>query len=351
MFSMLVGAMVVTLLLAGQAGGSEPELVWPDKQWAWREPGALGLSAEKLDALRDLVGGRGCVVRHGYMVYAWGDQSKSGDVASAMKPVLSTLMLMAVQEGRIESVDEPVAKWEPRLRELNGGKDAGITWRHLASQTSGYGLVERPGDAYAYNDFALALYHDVLIEKVYRKPRNDVLRERLGEVLGFEDTYSFEAFGGKDRPGRMAVSVRDFARFGLMYLRGGRWREKQVLKAELVRVAVSSPVRAELPLTSGREAAMLAGQRTIGGTRNITALGPGWYSFNWWINGRDREGKRLFEELPEGAYVASGHGGKRELYVVPEWDLVVVWNDANVKDHDGPGVPGAARLMHDAVQQ
>jgi len=45
------------------------------------------MSPEKLDALRDLVGGRGCVVRHGFMVYSWGDQSKSSDVASAMKPV------------------------------------------------------------------------------------------------------------------------------------------------------------------------------------------------------------------------------------------------------------------------
>jgi CubicO group peptidase (beta-lactamase class C family) len=351
MSSMFVGgAMLVSLLLVCQAGGSEPELVWPGKEWAWREPEASGLSAEKLDALRDLVGGRGCVVRHGYMVHSWGDQAKSGDVASAMKPVLSTLMLMAVQEGRIGSVDEAVAKWEPRLRELNGGKDGGITWRHLASQTSGYGLVERPGEAYSYNDFALALYHDVLIEKVYRKHRNEVLRERLGEVLEFEDEYSFEAFGAKDRPGRLAVSVRDFARFGLMHLRGGRWREKQVLKPELVKLAISSPVPAEMPLTSGREAAMLPGQRTIGGTRNITPLGPGWYSFNWWVNGKDKEGKQPFEALPEGAYVASGHGGKRELYVIPEWDLIV-WNDARLGDHDGPGVPGAARLLREAVRR
>jgi len=53
------------------------------------------MSQEKLDALRDLVGGRGCVVRHGFMVYSWGDQSKSSDVASVMKPVISTLLLMA----------------------------------------------------------------------------------------------------------------------------------------------------------------------------------------------------------------------------------------------------------------
>ena len=30
----------------------------------------------RLDPLRDFVGGRGCVVRRGYMVYSWGDVSK-----------------------------------------------------------------------------------------------------------------------------------------------------------------------------------------------------------------------------------------------------------------------------------
>jgi len=100
---------------------------YPAQHWATRAPEQAGMSPEKLDALRDLVGGRGCVARHGFMVYSWGDQSKSSDVASAMKPVLSTLLLMAVQEGRLKSVEEPVAEFDPRLKTLNNGKDAGIT--------------------------------------------------------------------------------------------------------------------------------------------------------------------------------------------------------------------------------
>ena len=349
MLRFCIGTVFVALLFASPARADDA-LAWPEKQWTWREPQDVGLSPKELDALRDLVGGRGCVVRHGCMVYSWGDQSKSGDVASAMKPVLSTLMLMAVQDGRIESVDEPLAKWEPRLRELNDGKDAAITWRHLASQTSGYGLAERPGEAYSYNDFAVALYHDVLIDEVYRQPRNEVLRERLADVLGFEDHYSFEAFGPDDRPGRLALSVRDFARFGLMCLRNGRWRDRKVLRPDLVKLAVSSPVPAQLPLTGGKEAPMLPGQRTIGGTRNITPLGPGQYSFNWWINAKDKSGRMLFHELPPDTYVASGHGGRREMYVIPSQDLIVVWNDAKVDDHDGPGVPGAAALARDALR-
>src|SRR5437870_2938502 len=114
--------------------------VYPATDWEKRTPEEAGLSAEKLRALADLVGGRGCVVREGYLVHTWGDPAKSGDIASAVKPIISTLLLLAVQQGKLASVDAKVADFEPRLRGLNRGKDAAITWRHLASQTSGYGL-------------------------------------------------------------------------------------------------------------------------------------------------------------------------------------------------------------------
>src|SRR5262245_54574676 len=134
----------------------------PGVHWESRSPDQAGLAAEKLAQLAAHVGGRGCVVRDGFMVFLWGDAAKSGDVASAFKPVLSALLLMAVNEGRLPGVDARLSLVEPRLADLNGGKDAAITWRHLASQLSGYGLVEKPGEAYSYNDYALTLYYDTL---------------------------------------------------------------------------------------------------------------------------------------------------------------------------------------------
>ena len=58
------------------------------------------------------------------------------------------------------TVDGNEPRLEPRLKALNNGKDASMAWRHLASQMSGYGWSEPPGQAYAYNDYALALYYD-----------------------------------------------------------------------------------------------------------------------------------------------------------------------------------------------
>ena len=36
--------------------------------------------------------------------------------------------------------------------------------------------------------------------------------------------------------------MRDLARFGLLYLRGGRWKDRQVLEPDLARLALGSPV-------------------------------------------------------------------------------------------------------------
>src|SRR5215831_19030604 len=97
--------------------------------------------------------------------------------------------------------------------------------------------------------------------KVYQRDGTRVLKEQLGDLLDFQDRYTFEAFGPKDRPGRLALSVRDLARFGLLYLRGGRWKDREVLKPELLRMALSSPVPASLPRTLGKNADMLPRQR------------------------------------------------------------------------------------------
>src|SRR6516225_3067629 len=105
--------------LPGRALADAPRdktaLVYPGAAWEARTPEKVGLDRAKLDALAKHVGGRGCVVRHGCLAYTWGDVSKTGDIASVFKPVLTTLLLLSIQEGKLKSVDERVADFEPRL--------------------------------------------------------------------------------------------------------------------------------------------------------------------------------------------------------------------------------------------
>jgi hypothetical protein len=193
------------------------------------------------------------------------------------------------------------------------------------------------------------------MQKVFQEDGTKVLKSRLADLLQFQDKYTFEAFGPKDRPGRLAVSVRDFARFGLLYLRGGKWKDQQVVKPELLKLALDSRVPADLPVSMGKDAAMLPGQRTLGGNKSITKIGPGFYSFNWWLNRTDKEGRRLYADTPADTFVANGHGGKRMLWVIPSLDVVVCWNDAAMPDQDPhPGqrdsmANRAVRLIHEAV--
>jgi CubicO group peptidase (beta-lactamase class C family) len=306
-------------------------------------PEDVGLAAGRLKAFSDYAGGFGCVVRHGYMVYTWGDPSRRMDVASAAKPVYAHFLFKAVEDGRVAGVDEAVATWEPRLKLINkdlGYKDSRITWRHMANQISCYGLVEEPGTAYAYNDWQMALLWDTLFTKVYGAAYAtvdaQVLHPLLTDLIGCQDNPTFLAFGVNDRPGRLAISPRDFARFGLLYLRGGRWGDLQLISPEQARIAVTDPVPNSIPRAGNVAAPMIPGQRTIGSQviPDNQSDHMGSHSWLWWTNGEDRTGLRHWSHAPVDTYGCFGHGGRRAMAVLPGLDLIVSWNDTRIDGRD-----------------
>ncbi len=312
---------------------------YPGAEWEIRTPEQVGLNTSGLKRLQTALGGRGCVVREGCMAYSWGEISRPADVASAVKPVFTHLLLHALADGKISELDQPVDRFEPRLVQLNshlGHKDRGITWRMLACQTAAYGVREQPGTAFDYSDYNMALFADTLLGRVYQCPWSQVdeqvLYPLLANPLACQDRLTLCAFGTEDRPGRLAISVRDFARFGLLYLRGGQWQDRQLVPCWLIQRVLHGAVDPTLPRTRGEEAEMLPSQRTLGGGRNQTAH-HGSYSFAWWVNGLDARGRRLWPDAPHDTFAALGHGGRRALAAIPSLDLVLSWNDGNV---DGP---------------
>lgn len=304
----------------------------PGKTWETAKPSEVGLNESKLRSFQEFVGGDGCVARRGMLATTWGNAAKPYDVASACKPWYTHFLLVAIEEGLVPSVDSPVVDVEPRLAGLNPSlnhKDKGITWRHLACQTSCYGVSEPPGKAYDYSDFNMALFFDTLTEKVYRTPRElvdeKILAARLTRILDCEDKPTFMGA----RPGRLKISCRDFARLGVLYLRRGDWNGRRVLDADRVAFALSQPVGAEIPRTKNKRSEMIDGQRSIGGGSNQTEH-YGSYSFAWWINGVDRHGGRMWPSAPVDTFAALGHAGKRALVIIPSRDLVVVWNNTEI---------------------
>ncbi|UCG48298.1 MAG: serine hydrolase [Phycisphaerales bacterium] len=347
--------LVAVFLLSGPAGGiaGRQELVYPGRKWATRSPEQAGLDAGKLKELSAYAGGFGCVVRGGYMVYTWGDAGRRMDVASAVKPLYTHFLLKAVEEGRLASIDRPVCEVEPALRSLNkrlGYKDLAITWRHLCNQVSCYGVEERPGEAFDYSDYNMALLFDSLFLKLYgttwERVDEEVLHPKLTDPLQCEDDPTFMAFGTGNRPGRLAMSPRDFARFGLLYLRKGMWKGSRLISAEHVKMAVTRPLPTSIPRTKGKSAEMIAGQRSIGGGNNQCDH-AGSYSNAWWVNGIGRDGKRNWPDAPADVYGCFGHGDIRVMVVMPGLDLIVSWNNTKIKGHEK--VNHALKLLKDAV--
>ena len=324
-------AWIAALAVAGE---------FPGAHWQTVAPAEVGLDEGKLREISEYFGGRGCVVRHGRMVFTWGDAARRGDVASAAKPVYAHLLYAALEEGLLDSLDTPVKNYVPELAELNaalGQKDAAMTFAQMATQTSCYGVREAPGAAFNYNDWQMELLVDTLLLKIYgttwENADDEVLRARLGDVLQFEDAPTLLAFGTGNRPGRLAISPRDFARIGLLYLHEGRWEERHLIARERARRAVRDPLPNSVPQSKGEAAELIAGRVSLGSRAvpdNQTDH-RGSYSWLWWVNGVDRGGRRLWPDAPADVFAALGHAnGQRGMTAIPSLDVVIAWNDTTM---------------------
>jgi CubicO group peptidase (beta-lactamase class C family) len=334
----MLHAFALILTMTANAHSDKP--AFPGTHWETCTTEQAGLDVSKLDAIRDFMGGRGCIVRHGKIAYFWGDIEKREDVASAFKPLMSLFLFKAVEDGRLRSIDEHVMQYVPGLSDLNaelGYKDRAITFRHMATQTSCYGVTEKPGEAFNYNDWQMALLFDTLTSRVYRCPIEKIdaslLHPLLTDILQCEDNPTLLPYGLGDRPGRLAISPRDFCRIGLLFLKRGKWNGKAILSEKHATELIASPLPLSILMSRGEEAQMLNGQRSIG-NRDIPcnlADHEGSYSWLWWINGTGRDGSRLWPNAPLDIFAALGHeNGMRGLAVIPSLDIIISWNDTRI---------------------
>jgi CubicO group peptidase (beta-lactamase class C family) len=186
---------------------------------------------------------------------------------SVAKSFLSALVGIAIGEGKIRSLDDPVTEYVPDLR----GRSAftGMTVRHLLEMKSGLRFTEAEGGMWKSfrSDEARIYYTTDLAETIRETPRTappgsawvykDTDAELLGMVLSgatgvsvaayteeklwrrigteHDATWHLDSKGGRERvsSGFNAVA-RDFARFGRLFLNGGMWNGEQVVPAEWV---------------------------------------------------------------------------------------------------------------------
>ena len=298
---------------------SEQAIVFPGASWERRDPREAGFDEARLRAFGEAVGGDGVIIRDGYLVYAWGDPAAHGDWASSAKPVISTLLLCAVDRGKLDSVDEPIRPWVQARwsgRDLIE-KDWPIAFRHLADMTSGYARAETAGACWAYNDTAIRLYWQVM-EQVYGASLNETALSCLS-ALQFEDGDVFGSRGGLG----VSTSPRDFARIGWLWLNRGEWNGEWVLPPTYFDAYCRPDVPPELPRTQAPGEDYLQVGGSVSGT-DQDFPGGGVYGFNWWFNAHlSGAEERLLPHLPEDVFFALGHRGKEVMLMIPSLRMVV----------------------------
>ena len=287
-----------------------------------------------LGPLKRRSGPSGLVIRGGYIAAEYGDPSSVEVTFSCTKSYIATLAGLAVDRGLIRSVDDRVAEYVD-----DGGfssdHNSQITWRHLLQQTNEwegelFGLpdsidrgrvigmtsamvegtedagreLQEPGTYWEYNDVRVNRTALSLL-RVYGEPLPDVLRREVMDPIGasagwvwhgYENSYVDldgvqvqSVSGGAHWGGGLWIDTFDHARFGLLYLRHGRWGDRQIV-SEAWLDAMTEPC----------------------------AVKPE-YGFLWWLN---HEGS-ISEIGSRRSFAARGAGGN-VVFVEPERDIVIV---------------------------
>jgi CubicO group peptidase (beta-lactamase class C family) len=206
-------------------------------------------------------------------------QNSSSNSFSMAKTFVSVLVGVAIDEGRIQSVDQKVGDF---LDEFKTGENAKLTIKHLLTMSSGidfdedyvspfaypaaayygsdikkltlenYKVSEEPGKVFKYlsgNTELLAL----ILEKATGKTLSEYASEKLWKPMG----ASNPAYWGMDRNDGIEKAyccfnsnARDFARFGKLYLNKGNWNGTQLVSANYVE---NSVVPADLVDVSGKK--------------------------------------------------------------------------------------------------
>ncbi|HEU5077634.1 MAG TPA: sialate O-acetylesterase [Opitutaceae bacterium] len=299
---------------------------WPETSWPVATPAEVQMNENRLKQARDYAltgGGSGMILRHGRVVMTWGDQTTLYDLKSSSKSIGVTALGLALQDGKVQ-LDDAAVKYQPALGvppESNRatGWIEKITLRHLANQVAGfekpggYGrLLFAPGTKWFYSDAGPNWLAECLT-LAYGRDLNDVMFERVFGPLGIkpddivwrENAYRPHEINGLKRRefgSGFSANVDAMARLGYLYLHEGRWRDRQIIPADFVRL-VSHPA----PQIAGLSE---YDQRHGNASEH--------YSLLWWDNGDG-----TIPGLPRDAFWSSGLHNSHIL-VIPSLDIVAV---------------------------
>jgi CubicO group peptidase (beta-lactamase class C family) len=249
---------------------------------------------------------------------------------SVAKSFISALVGIAIDEGLITGVDRPITDYVPKLK--GSGYD-GVPIKHVLQMSSGVRFNEeydnqfsdintmflkifgfgQPVDNYMANlkpEFpsgTTSYYRScdtqalgMLVSAVTGKSVSAYLEEKIWSKIGMEH----DAFWCTDMSGTeiafafLNATLRDYARFGRLYLHNGDWNGNRIISENWVRESVTpdNPNLQPGPKPENYE----------------KSFGKFGYQYQWWI-----------PENPDGEFMANGVWGQY-IYVSQKENLIIV---------------------------
>lgn len=279
------------------------------------------------------------VIRDGELVFEeyFNETQRDSMVTSfsVAKSFTSALIGIAIEEGHIDSVDNPITTYLPELA-ARDPRFQDITIRHVLLMASGLEyqdlrafllngddplttyypdqrelglenthIIAPPGRYFSYNKYH-PQWLGMILERATGMSVTAYLQTRIWDRIGMEydGSWSLDSQASGFEKMETGVNARaiDFAKFGLLFLNGGRWEGQPVVPQAWVDASTQPylPTRYDEYYDDWVKA----------------MPGQGYYAFMWW--GMVRE---------DGGYDFFGEGDKGQfIYVSPRNNLIIVRN-------------------------
>lgn len=209
------------------------------------------------------------IIKNGKILYenyaeGYSETSKTNSFSMA-KSITTSLLFKAVQDGHIQSLDQPLTDFFP---DFKGEYAAQCTVGDLASMSSGLNwnenyyspfsmtakayydgdledlildlaIDEKPGQAFKYlsgNTQLLAM----VIEKATQKSLSEYLSQSFWRPMGMNDIglWQLDNENGIEKAYCcISTNARNFAKFGQLYLNKGSWKGQQIIDSSFTEMA------------------------------------------------------------------------------------------------------------------
>ncbi|MEQ9297338.1 MAG: serine hydrolase [Cyclobacteriaceae bacterium] len=313
---------------------------FPDQDWRLSSAIEEGLNSDRInDFIEDLDKGQlqepitsFLIVKNGYLVVdEYFDRYKGEEphtLQSVTKSITSTLIALAIQNGKIESLDQKVLDFFPEYDQIDNLDEnkqrmnlrnalmmqTGQAWtgeRHLGPLNSfsgdkmkyvlDYKMEGPPGKKWYYNS-GIAILLGGLVANATQMTTQDFADQYLFGPLDISSAeWGYSHRGIPHTGGGLYLNSQDMARIGYLYLRNGRWRDQQLLPSWWIEEML---------------------ERRIDYVKRLGDVKSG-YGYMWWLLPFDKE-----QKISGDIYMAYGHWGQF-IFVIPNHDMVVIFTNDN----------------------